>query len=80
MNTKQQVILELLHQNQEGMTGLELVKNSRGKLKRGTVYVYLHQLETDGLVSSVPLDETSGRRKYAAVGKNTPAYVRTAEV
>jgi len=44
-------VLELL-QGSEGMYGLEMVRASGGKLKRGTAYVTLGRLEERGLVKS----------------------------
>ena len=47
-------LLVLRHLNNEpaGMYGLQLVNNSNGKLKRGTVYVTLGRLEEKGFVES----------------------------
>ena len=42
--------------------GLELVDASRGKLKRGGIYVTLGRMEEKGLVTSAPSDD--GRRRY----------------
>lgn len=42
--------------------GLELVQGSRGKLKRGGIYVTLGRMETKGLVTSSGGDD--GRRRY----------------
>jgi DNA-binding PadR family transcriptional regulator len=48
---KEQTILELLAA--EGpMYGLQLVEESNGALKRGTVYVTLGRMEAKGLVAS----------------------------
>jgi DNA-binding PadR family transcriptional regulator len=43
--------------------GLELVAASRGKLKRGGIYVTLGRMEDKGLVNSKIADD--GRRRYA---------------
>jgi DNA-binding PadR family transcriptional regulator len=43
--------------------GLELVDGSRGKLKRGGIYVTLGRMEEKGLVSSSASAE-DGRRRY----------------
>ena len=43
--------------------GLELVTMSRGRIKRGGVYVTLGRMEEKGLVSSKVADD--GRRRYA---------------
>jgi PadR family transcriptional regulator PadR len=42
--------------------GLELVAASRGKLKRGGIYVTLGRMEDKGLVTSKVADD--GRRRY----------------
>jgi PadR family transcriptional regulator len=42
--------------------GLELVEVSRGRLKRGGIYVTLGRMEEKGLVTSASAD--SGRRLY----------------
>ncbi len=48
--TKERIILELLAGGP--MYGLELVEQSNGTLKRGTVYVTLGRMEAKGLVES----------------------------
>lgn len=45
------VILDLLTEHRE-MYGLEMVEASRGRLKRGTIYVTLNRMEDKGFVSS----------------------------
>ena len=60
------LILQLL--SDRGPTyGLDLVSHSRGRLKRGSVYVTLGRMEDKGLVTS-RLEERSGegpaRRRY----------------
>jgi len=47
---KELVILGMLRDQQAGMYGLELVKLSDGKLKRGSIYVELDRLEDKGFV------------------------------
>jgi DNA-binding PadR family transcriptional regulator len=57
----ERVILELLVRT--GPTyGLDLVNASRGRLKRGGIYVTLGRMEEKGLVTSRPAD--GGRRQY----------------
>jgi DNA-binding PadR family transcriptional regulator len=56
-------ILELLVEK-ERRYGLELVEASRGRLKRGGIYVTLGRMEAKGLVSSTLGD--GGRRLYRA--------------
>jgi len=68
LSSKETVILELLAEN-VSMYGLQLVSRSRGKLKRGTVYVTLGRMEKKGLIQSDPekLSDDSGlvpRRMY----------------
>jgi DNA-binding PadR family transcriptional regulator len=50
LSNKERVILELLVSGPK--YGLELVDDSRGGLKRGTVYVTLGRMEEKGLVES----------------------------
>jgi PadR family transcriptional regulator PadR len=52
MSSKEQLILELLIGHRAAMYGLELVSASRGRLKRGTVYVTLGRMQDKGLVTS----------------------------
>jgi DNA-binding PadR family transcriptional regulator len=51
LSGKEALILELLVGSGD-MYGLELVAASRGRLKRGTVYVTLGRMEDKGYVSS----------------------------
>jgi PadR family transcriptional regulator len=44
------LVLRLLREAPAGLYGLQLVGNSGGKLKRGTVYVTLGRLEEKGFV------------------------------
>ncbi len=47
--------------------GLELVQASRGRLKRGGIYVTLGRMEEKGLVTSSASGE-DGRRRYRPTG------------
>jgi len=49
---KELLILRLLSFQPEGMYGLELIRASGEKLKRGTVYVTLGRMEEKGYVRS----------------------------
>jgi DNA-binding PadR family transcriptional regulator len=51
LSAKEQVILELLARSRQ-MYGLELVTESAGALKRGTVYVTLGRMEAKGYITS----------------------------
>src|SRR5215475_6148409 len=69
LSSKEALILHLLVARPD-CYGLELVSNSKGRLKRGTVYVTLGRLEDKGLITSKLDDEpapTGGlpRRLYA---------------
>ena len=56
LSDKERLILELLAGSSE-MYGLELVGASRGRLKRGTVYVTLGRMEEKGFIVSRLADE-----------------------
>jgi DNA-binding PadR family transcriptional regulator len=68
MGKTAKLILETLATGQ--MYGLQLVAASRGKLKRGTVYVLLGRMEEKGFVESRAEEKAqhSGRRLYRATG------------
>lgn len=64
-------MLELLAARQDRMYGLELVSESSGRLKRGTVYVILGRMQQKGYVEAEPekFADDSGlvpRRMYRA--------------
>jgi PadR family transcriptional regulator len=70
LSPKELLILELLVSEREAY-GLELVAGSRGRLKRGTVYVTLGRMEDKGYVTSRTEDAPDGagglpRRLYEA--------------
>jgi PadR family transcriptional regulator PadR len=70
LSSKEVLILDLLAAG-EALYGLQMVDQSRGKLKRGTVYVTLGRMETKGLVCSRTEDAPDGagglpRRLYEA--------------
>jgi DNA-binding PadR family transcriptional regulator len=62
LSPKELLVLELLRDRE--LYGLQLVAASRGRLKRGGIYVTLGRMEEKGLVASVPVD--GGRRRYRA--------------
>jgi DNA-binding PadR family transcriptional regulator len=51
LSSTETLILELLSNHQE-LYGLEMVKVSKGKLRRNTVYMALSRLEKKGFVTS----------------------------
>jgi len=70
LSAKETCILEMLAREGE-LYGLQLVATSRGRLKRGTVYVTLGRMEDKGYVASRTEDAPDGagglpRRLYRA--------------
>ena len=59
LSPKESLILELLIE-ERAKYGLELVAASRGRLKRGTVYVTLGRMEDKGYVTSRAEDAPEG--------------------
>src|ERR1700746_2044337 len=66
LSAKESLILELLAEHDE-LYGLQLVANSKRKLKRGTVYVTLGRMEEKGCITSrleaAPADMGGMRRR-----------------
>lgn len=52
MAAAERCILDLLAASPEPMYGLDLIDQSGGRLKRGTVYLHLNRLQSRGLVVS----------------------------
>ncbi|MCH9649183.1 MAG: PadR family transcriptional regulator [Deltaproteobacteria bacterium] len=72
LSPTERVVLELLREHSE-LYGLDLVKKSDGKLKRGTVYVTLGRMADKGFVDSrqVAAPPTAGglpRRLFKMTG------------
>ena len=70
VSPKELLILDLLVRQKE-LYGLQLVEASKGRLKRGTVYVTLGRMEDKGFISSALEDAPPGvggmpRRLYSA--------------
>ena len=59
LSSKERLILELLSAG-DVLYGLQMVDQSRGRLKRGTVYVTLGRMETKKLVRSRTEDAPEG--------------------
>jgi PadR family transcriptional regulator PadR len=79
LSDKESLILEMLARGRD-MYGLQLVTTSRGRLKRGTVYVTLGRMEAKGFVVSRAEEAPEGagglpRRLYEA----TPYGLRVAK-
>jgi PadR family transcriptional regulator PadR len=79
LSDKESLILDMLARGRE-MYGLQLVTASRGRLKRGTVYVTLGRMEAKGFVVSRTEEAPDGagglpRRLYEA----TPYGMRVAK-
>jgi len=69
----QRLILEMLILNGGEMYGLELVSESGGRLKRGTVYVTLDRMEDKGYIESrkepkQPNERGLPKRRYKPTG------------
>jgi DNA-binding PadR family transcriptional regulator len=73
LTRKESAVLALLCDGGEKY-GLELVRESNGELKRGTVYGVLNHLEERGLVTSRPIGEPAW-----AGGPNRRGYVITGD-
>lgn len=58
-----QCILELLHESPKPMYGLDMIKQSGGQLRRGTIYVQLGRMQDHGLVIATE-PGSDGRRRY----------------
>jgi len=75
LSAKEQVILEMLLSGGP-MYGLQLVEDSQGALKRGTVYVTLGRMEAKGLLHSEQEPLPAGaiglpRRRYRPTSLGT---------
>ena len=71
ISQKEELVFDLLGAKE--CYGLELVRNSGGKLKRGTVYVTLQRMEEKGLIESYvkekpPTESGIPRRLYRVTG------------
>jgi DNA-binding PadR family transcriptional regulator len=71
LSATERLVLELLAAKRDRMYGLELVAESSGRLKRGTVYVVLGRMQQKGYVEAEPekFADDSGlvpRRMYRA--------------
>ena len=77
VSPKELLVLELLRHQE--LYGLQLVAASRGRLKRGTVYVTLGRMEEKGYITSTldaPPSGTGGlpRRIYAVTALGTRMF------
>jgi len=76
LSATESLILDLLRG--QDMYGLQLVTESKGALKRGSVYVTLGRMEEKGFVESRPEEASdhSGlpRRLYRATGLGTRVF------
>jgi len=78
ISSKELLILNLLVEEPE-LYGLQLVAASRGRLKRGTVYVTLGRMEDKGLIRSRPDEPPEGagglpRRLYVLTALGRRAF------
>lgn len=59
LSKKAALIIQLLRENPKGMYSLDVIRASKGRLSRGTVYVHLGRLEEAGLVESKLVRDTN---------------------
>jgi len=70
LSSFERLILELLSEHTE-LYGLEMIKASGGKLKRGTIYVTLNRMDEKGFVTSREVEAEGrgpARRSYRLTG------------
>lgn len=76
LSSKEYLILDLLRSKSDRY-GLEMVKESNGKLKRGTIYVTLTRMDEKGYVRSrqekSPNEPGMPRRLYSITGAGMKA-------
>lgn len=77
-NTESLVLQLLLDKNRE-LFGLEMIEESEGRLKRGTIYVTLQRMEEKGLITSRQEARSGGevgipRRLYCPTGHGVRLY------
>ncbi len=73
LSNKEALILQMLIEVGRELFGLEMVESSKGKLKRGTIYVTLQRMQEKGLVESRKEPRPEGeigipRRLYKVTG------------
>ena len=78
LTQNEELILSLLTSRSKAY-GLELVKESGGSLKRGTIYVTLNRMEDKGFIESWLEDTKEGqlgppRRQYKVTAKGARAF------
>lgn len=79
LSRKEWAILEMLIGSGRELYGLEMVEESGGQLKRGTVYVTLQRMQEKGLVDSKPEPRVAPeigipRRLYSVSGHGQKVY------
>lgn len=73
LSRTEMIILRMLIEQRRELYGLEMIEQSDGKLKRGTIYVTLGRMEDKGLIKSrkeEPRPNSRGlpRRLYSPTG------------
>lgn len=69
---KKYLILEMLMSGER--YGLDLVKASKGRLKRGTIYITLGRMEDEGLVLSRLAADLIPRRLYKVTERGRAVF------
>jgi len=73
LSSLERMVLEMLVLNSGEMYGLELVSESGGRLKRGSIYVTLDRMESKGYIESrkeakQPNERGLPKRRYKTTG------------
>jgi DNA-binding PadR family transcriptional regulator len=68
------IVMRILQSNPSGAYGLEIVDDSAGAVKRGSVYVLLGRLEEKGFVRVLP-----SKKARDSIGPARPQYQLTGE-
>ena len=56
LSAKEKLILEILQYRPAGLYGLDIRRESNGKIGQGSLYVTLYNMEEKGLIESRPED------------------------
>ena len=80
----EQVVMRILQSEPKGLYGLQIVEQSRGVIKRGSVYVLLGRLEKKGFVEAARLPAARNHSglvrpiyQLSAEGVRTLSFIRT---
>lgn len=78
LSKKEFIAMNLLVGALRPLYGLQMVEQSKGELKRGTIYVTLNRLQEKGYITSTKEREQPGiaqpRRLYKATGQGVKVF------